>query len=146
MASKISLTVQYNDLPKFAQNLNPIILAAMDRGVARIEQAATVDANRDTGAMQASHYRITPLHDGYDAAVTAFRRIKPDGEVVERPDVPKGALVVGFAAAYSIFPHDGTHNIPANPFLTRAAESHKQDILDDVQTAINTLIQRHGVK
>lgn len=146
MASKISLTVQYNDLPKFAANLNPIILAALDKGVARIEQQATADANFETGAMRASHYRITPLHDGYDAAVQAFRRIKPNGGVVERPDVPKGALVVGFAADYSIYPHDGTHNIPANPFLTRAAEGNKQQLIDDVQNAVNALIARHGTK
>jgi hypothetical protein len=146
MASKISLEVKYNNLPQFAKNLNPAILAALDRGVARVEQDATANANFLTGALRASHYRITPLHDGFDAAVQAFNRVKPDGETVERPEVPPGGLIVGFAASYAIFPHDGVNGRAGNPFLTMAAEAHKQDIVEDVQTAVSQLVQRYGKK
>jgi hypothetical protein len=140
--SRVTIEVKYNNIPKYQKNLLPEILAAMDHGVAVIESQAAADANYLTGALRASHYRITPLHDGYAASVAAFLRIKPGAAVSERPDVPEGSMVVGFSAGYAIFPHDGTHNVTANPFLRRAAEAHKQDLVDEVEQAVNKLTQR----
>lgn len=132
MADRVTtgITFQYNHLPQLRRELGQRVILALDRGAAIIESESKAAAPFLSGALRASGFRISAVHNDYAAAVSAMSSRNPNAQATIPPHVDKNEVVIGFAADYAIFVHDGTHSMIGRPFLLETAERHQDDLLD----------------
>jgi HK97 gp10 family phage protein len=127
------ITFQYNHLPQLQKELGERVILALDKGAAIIESESKAAAPFASGALRASGFRISAVHNDYAAAVTAMEARNPSAQATLPPHTEKNEVVIGFAADYAIFVHDGTHSMAGRPFLVETAERHKDDLITITQ-------------
>ncbi len=135
-APPIQIITQFNKIPDLIKNLPTAVDKALDKGAALIEGAAKANAPVLTGALRASGYRITPLTNDYDANVAQAEGLNPDMQAEEPGYVGPHEAVVGFAAHYAGYVHDGTARMAGRPFLMEATERYREEVAQLIATAI----------
>lgn len=127
---EITYVTQYNGFEQLSQLSKTMVGVALDRGAAEVEQDAAVEVPFLTGALRASRYRITSLVNEFESAINAATKQNPKVNFVEQPVVAieAGEAVIGFAVDYAIYVHEGTHEMPARPFLQNAV-ARKGDLV-----------------
>lgn len=135
-----------NHLPEFAAGFLDAINHGLDAGLARVEEDARAAAPVATGALAASGYRITPITNDYQDAVSAMQSANGDAQPSEGTDLSQttGEGLVGFAADYAIFVHDGHHTrdgsfVAGRPFLSQAEEMDAEYVAEQIAQAVNDL-------
>ncbi len=136
----------YNHLPQIIAGLRDATLLGLDHAAATLEQEAAAEAPVLSGALRASHYRITPVHDGYDAAVGAMTSANPKAMESGRPPVEGDTAIVGFAAHYAVYVHDGHHTrsgswVPGQPFLLEPAQRMQGELAGIVMQDVQSFLQ-----
>lgn len=141
--------VIYNHLPGLAKDIKRLVVVATDHVSGDIQQLAKSGAPVKTGALRASGYRLTPLHNDYGLAVQRMQKLNPKA-VALPPPIQESAVrasgdcYVGFAANYARYVHDGTHLMAGRPFLQQALETNRPTLQRYIQESINTYVASKG--
>ena len=146
MANQSRLTIQviFNRLPTLQKNVKRLALVGIDKSVAVMETQGKSNSPYRTGALRASVYRVTPLHDDYSTAVSRMLRLNPRAVPVPHPAVPEDGAYLGAAADYGLYVHEGhrTRNggsRAGNPFLMEAILSNQNLLVQNVRQAIEAV-------
>lgn len=144
--SGITLTVQFNHLPQLRKEMRQRANIGLDRGFATIQVAAKAGAPvGETGGLRASVYRVTPLHNDYATAVARMLRLNPNAIPVEPPRLDLTGAYIGLAADYGYWVHNGTHRMPARPFVMEALIRNQDNIQVEVIRAIEGAARGEGL-
>jgi HK97 gp10 family phage protein len=115
------------------------------RGVADaardLRDEAAARAPYDTGSLAASIYVATPQGSDYDERAGEAAALNP--KVVLLPEVERpgpGEAVVGVAAEHGLYLEYGTRYMPAQPFLTPAADAARQAVTEHVAARLEMLV------
>lgn len=138
--------VVVNHLPEFIAGFADALNRGLDAGLARVEEDARAGAPVATGALAASGYRVTPITNDYQEAVSAMQSANGDAQPSGGTDLSQvdGEGMVGFAADYAIFVHDGHHTrsgtfVAGRPFLSQAEEADAEYVAEQIVQAVNEL-------
>lgn len=111
---------QYNHLPQMARMLHETASKAVRKAAFDIEGGGKVNAAVDTGFMKASIYTVTHDESSYGQGTAGNAgALLPE---VEHPASDLEAFVA-VGASYGIYVELGTHKMPAQPYLTPAADA-----------------------
>ena len=91
------------------------------------QQRIEANGQKETGAMQASTYMVTPLESSYGPAVADAAGFNDKAEFGPEPAIEENQAVVGVAVNYAVFNETGhaTRNggsVAGKPFLYPSAE------------------------
>jgi len=106
----------------------------------QVQVGAVSNAVRDTGSMAEGVYVTTTDGSDYGERTAAATDANPKVVILEEvtPDGP-GEAIVGCAAGHSIYVEYGTRSMPAQPFLTPAAEAARGGMADAVKVRIESI-------
>lgn len=146
----IQVETLFNRLPEIVAGLAASTELGTDEGLKIVEQAVKDGAPVETGALQASVYRITSTTNEYASAVSDMSSLNPKANEAGEPPVGPGEGVVGVAADYGVWVNDGHFTasgsyVPANPFFTQALEATQDQIVESVKAALNEMLLRNRV-
>lgn len=138
------VSVVYNHFPEYLSGLELALAVGLDRGLAPIEDEAKSTAPVLSGALAASGYRQTPVYDDRSQAVAEMSSLNPDATATDALTRQTAEGVVGFAADYAPYVHDGHHTrsgsfVPGQPFLTQAWEAHREELVQSMADAMIAL-------
>lgn len=133
----ITITIDKNDLPRIAANLEPRVSQVVRKAAFDIEAKAKMLAPVDTGNLKNS---IQASVDGLSAEVTANADYAAYVEYGTAPHVirPRNAKVLAFqAGGKTVFAAEVNHpGTPAQPFMTPAAEAVRPAFIAAMTQAI----------
>lgn len=142
--ARLAYTIQFDYLDEFAGALPDAVAQALDKGAELIEMEAKSNAPVRTGALRASGFRITDLHNDFAANAAEAAALNPYFEAESEPGHEKGEVTIGFSADYAAFVHDGTSGQAGNPFFMSALERNYDTVLDMVGKAIEAAAAQGG--
>lgn len=133
----ITITIDKNDLPRIAANLEPRVSQVVRKAAFDIEGKAKAAAPVDEGHLKNS---IQASVDGLSAEVTANADYAAYVEYGTAPHVirPRNAKVLAFqAGGKTVFAAEVNHpGTPAQPFMTPAAEAVRPAFIAAMTQAI----------
>lgn len=141
---RIAIKVIFNRLPTLQQNLRRLVVLGIDKGTAKMQTESKSNTPVISGALRASEYRITPVHNDYANAVSRMLRLNPRAIAVPPPPIDELGAYLGAAANYGYYVHEGFHLRngsvrAANPFMMNAILSNQQYLTDQVRAAIEAV-------
>lgn len=127
-------------LAKLAADLPERAALAVGDVAHEVQAGAISMAARDTGSMAEGVYVATAKGSDYGERTAAARAANPEVVILEEitPDGPQEAIV-GCAAGHSIYVEYGTVHMPAQPFLTPAAEVARGGLADAVKLRVESV-------
>ena len=146
MANQSRLTIQviFNRLPTLQKNVKRLAILGIDKGAARMQTEGKSNSPYKTGALRASIYRVTPVHNDYAVGVSRMLRLNPRAIPVPEPSVPEDGAYLGAAANYGLYVHQGhrTRNggsRAGRPFLMEAILSNQNLMVQYVKESIEAV-------
>ena len=113
----------WNLLPESSEALHKAVSKIVRKAAFDIQREAMRNAPVDTGFLKGSIYVVTKGGSTYDQAAQA-QEDNPKAELLPEIAQPPDdqTAFVGVGASYGLFQEFGTVNMPAQPYLTPAAE------------------------
>ena len=120
----------FNYLPLVPERVQEAAVEAVKKAAFDIAALAIDGPPRDTGFLKGSIY--VEVHSGENKyPYSAIEEpTKPDAEILPEIEAPSSSTVayVAVGANYGIYVEFGTRNMPAQPYLTPAAEIVKPEL------------------
>jgi HK97 gp10 family phage protein len=132
----IQVHVLFNNLPMLIAALVDKAGEGLEEGAQALLDAARPNVPVITGALRDSGYIITSNTDTYDDAVNAAASDNPGMEFTQKPSIEHNQAIIGYAANYAIFVHDGTMYMAGNPFLLDAANRTSDKFADGMKAFV----------
>lgn len=135
-------------------NLLPEVPGALDKAISKVVRKAAFDIQRaaaqnapvDTGFLKSSIYVVTKGASTYGAAAENASGKNGDAELLPEIDQPPNdrTAYVAVGANYGIYQEFGTVNMPAQPYLTPAAELVRPQYLAAMRSLEGLLLSNLG--
>lgn len=124
----------YNHIPDLLTAIHEGAKKAVAKAALDCEAKAKQNAPVDTGYMRNSVYAVTPLSSDYHSGDKSLPEVdKPADDLT---------AIVAVGASYSDFVEHGTRFMPAQPFLTPAADSVRGSLAQTFAALLAAEIKR----
>lgn len=142
MANFSNVTVVMDRIPVIIEALREGAKVAVRQVAKEITDEANNSAPFDTGVLAASGYYVASDVSTYGQAVASATGIDQRDmlDEITPPESPTEAII-GYAASYAIFVHDGSRNVAGRPWLAQAAEGARERVTQKVADTIKKAVE-----